>query len=1159
MRRAPAESSEWSDVFSRLLVNSAQSKEWRRPVFIRSLAPGRSETVLQTGPLAKLNVSQTGIHKVSADAVIGAGFPAGLDIGDLHLFKRGYDEVSMIGTVSDVAFTVSEHPAGTAGVFDGQDIVIFYARKPAEDPALNDPHQNLTDHNVYWLGTTSGPAMSDRVLPPGILSADTASAWFPATRFFEIDNMFRDETPPGIDDYYYFNEMAVTVVDFPFEMGAARPGSSVFLNAEIHGAVDNELRALTTRLVNSNGTAVLDLSVVVADKIRFNYENTSSASVYDVGPNTFRIERSPGGRVNVHLNWLRVSYEALYRARGNELHFNTASLSGDTSLTVTGLSDTDLWLFDVTDPFSPVNCVLDAGLFTDVGNGYALTFRDEISSRKEYILVPQSRMIEVQAGDILLDTPSTIVGNPAENGVEVLAVSHKDFIAEMQDWARYRRAQGRSILMVDVEDVYDEFNGGVKGTQAIDRFIRHFFERGNAGYVVLIGDGSEDHKTVYSQSGPDYIPSHARSEHVWGGFDEDEVVTLDKRYVKLPGPGGEVDDYPDLVIGRLPFGKDSELYNTLDKIYLFEQPKATDFWRRRLIVVADDTYRGDSQDYRHYGSEQAFQNGQERTTRVIEATYPGMFDIVRFYLADHTDVLHPNDEPISISTAQFYVRQYVTPVLLNELSQGATLVTIQAHMNRLQVAHEYLFTTLGGAVPGSQYGSKDHYRCDNRDKPFIIFGMGCHFSDYAIHKELFRKPVITPDGDSFAEQLLFQNNEGAVATYGSSGYEYLGEVNNHMDIFADVWFYNAPYDTMINQTQGKWVLGQLMFLVEATVFDDSNENPRIAASIDRYHILGDPLLRIDAGPPLMDVTVNGEPFYTGDNLDAGVDTIQVVANVTDENVIEKFELVIDEDGSETDISQTLDITPVGDESIPGSRSYQVSFSHAVQLDSYALVLRALQAADTTAGEYHMEAEFEINVRFDMDVTVNGRPVSDGDPVPSKGDYRIELLFPVYVPSSEISVKIDDEDVEGLSFMHPSPEDSTTWIVQFSKTLPDGRHVLQVTVGTAELDPIGLTVSLTVGLRDVINYPNPFEDKTQFVYYNDVEIESGTIDVYTVSGKKIVRLDIPSASRLPGQNAVDWDGRDAAGDDIANGVYLYIIRVKQRGQDSLIRGKMARMK
>ena len=52
-----------------------------------------------------------------------------------------------------------------------------------------------------------------------------------------------------------------------------------------------------------------------------------------------------------------------------------------------------------------------------------------------------------------------------------------------------------------------------------------------------------------------------------------------------------------------------------------------------------------------------------------------------------------------------------------------------------------------------------------------------------------------------------------------------------------------PFEDAINETRGQWVLGHLMLLVE-TELALSQVRP-----IERYHILGDPLLRIDAGPP----------------------------------------------------------------------------------------------------------------------------------------------------------------------------------------------------------------------------------------------------------------------------------------------------------------------
>jgi hypothetical protein len=1167
-RMPVVESAEWEEVFSRMLVNSSRARSWRRPLRTPADRTSLSGTgAVQTGPMVKLRVERTGIHKVTADALIAAGFPSGQPVDGLRLLKRGYDDDALAATETDVAFKVSEHASGTPGVFDGGDVLVFYGLRLRDDDSHADRDQLYTDYNVYWLAAAAGTVMADRALVPGYLSADTADASFPVSRHFADDGAFYEDTKAPGTDYYFYNDGTELEVNFPFELDSVKPATNLSLTAMLHGATYIEIRRIETRLVNAVENRVMTPSLAVSNKdiVRYQYDLPAASLV--PGTNTFRYKRidSSTQSVRVLLNWLEVSYEALYRAHQNSLTFNTANLSGDTTISVTNLTDTDLSLFDVTDPIAPVNCVLEPSLFTNVGGGWALSFRDAITSQKEYVLVPQSGMIEVQSDDIVLDTPSDIIVGQGSNPVDVLVVSHRDFLADvtgpdsydMHDWVRYRRAQGKRVLMVDVEDVYDEFNGGVVGTRGIDRFVRHFFELGNAGYVLLVGDGCEDHKQTYDDSNPDYIPSHCRTEYVGsGGFNEDEVVTMDKWFVKLPNATGTVDPYPDLVIGRFPVGSMSELQRILYKVFDYESPQASDFWRRRMIIVADDGWGEGGGGSSCWWNETGFQSGQEICAQITENAHPGTFDVIRFYMSDEVAKYHSTQNPTygfcEGPNTMFLLRQQTradaTVSFLNELSQGATLVTIQAHMNRSLVTHEWLFVTLSTAPNGN----KDHLRCNNRGKPFVIYGMGCHFSDYALHREMARLPLNNPNGDAFAEQLLFQNNEGAVSTYGSSGFEYLSEVNAFMEQFSGIWFYEAPYEDKVVDTQGRWVLGPMMFLVEAVMTGPPYGQRR---PVDRYHILGDPLLRIDAGPPLIEATVNGSPFQSGDNVISVTDSIEVVANIRDENAIDDIRLLIDGE----DASNTMTVTPLLGEPIPRARAYEVRFKHELRLNAYEIVLRALQAPDTVSGQYHMAAEFVFNVPSNLDVTVNGRVVTDGDVVPAKGNYRIQLNFPVFVPSSEISVRIDDEDITGLTFTHPSEEDSTTWVIQFSKTLPDGNHTMVVTVGTAELDPFTLVVKSDVGLRNVVNYPNPFTDQTQFLYTSDVEIENGTIDVFTVSGKKIVRLEIPPDARNPGQNAVFWNGRDAAGDEIANGVYLYVIRVTQRGQDSTIRGKLARMK
>ncbi len=1156
------ESRGWDDTFKRLFVNPQQAVAWRAPRAEAALAP---ETVARVVPGAvKLHVRETAMHRVRAATVIAQGFPGGQPLANLHLFKRNYTEGTFSGGTVDVAFTVIEDPAGTPGIFDANDMLVFYGRRLRDDTSAGDTGEQYAAWNVYWLEPAPGLTMTSRSPGAGFVTADTASASFPATLHFETDLMFRDATPPGMPDVYYYNFGYEAALDMPFALSALQPGSSATLSAELHGQKYTTPRLVRLSLVNSKGQKLLDGGYSVPLKLRRVFSSALNAADFDTGDNRFRIERPdpndplrPG--IEVHLNWVEVNGQFLYRARGSTLRFNTATLSGDTSVTVTGLPVTSgIELFDVTAPLAPVRMNLAAGNFQPASGGFALSFRENITTRREFIAVPVTKMTEVVAADVVADSPSAIIGSGAESGVDVLVVSHAMFIPQMQEWVAYRRAQGYRVYMVDVEDVFDEFNGGLPSPVAVFRFTRHFFEKGNAGALVLVGDGSKDQKRIHDDSGPNFIPAYSRIDAV-SSLALDEVVSVDKRFVKMRAPNGNVDAFPDLVFGRIPVGSTGELQNVLQKTFKYEAPSASDFWRKRMIIMSDDAFSeggssfGGSQ-FCYQGGEVGFRTSQENTALTIENALPAGYDVIRFHLADYTSAFYPPPQP-GACASQFatmtYTRRNITDLFLNQLNQGATLVTMQSHMNRSLVTHERLLATLSAAALGGDTG-RDHLRVENRGKPFVMFGMGCHFSEYSSSREMGSIKVSenNPNGDAIAEQFLLQNDRGAVGVYGSSGFEYLGPNAAYMETAVRIWFYEAPYDTMVNQTRGEWVFGDLMFLTESQLASSQS------APVERYLILGDPLLRIDAGPPAFDVTVDGQPFADGDIVESGGegDTIQVVATVTDENAIRNFKLEVDG----ADATADLVIEPLVDAALPHARQYRVSFKHMLRPENYDIVLRAYQAPDTLAGNYHIAAEFTLRVESSIAVSVNGREIQSGATVPATGDYRIDLAFPVFIPGSAIEIAIDDEPVTDANLSHPSPEDSLRWVATFRRTLTGGLHVLLVRAGTIEFT-YNLVVGETPGLHNVINYPNPFRGEgTSIVYTNDVEILTGTIDIFTVSGKRVRRLDIPPQARFPGQNAVFWDGRDSAGGALANGTYLYVIRIEQRVGSSTIRGKMARI-
>ena len=79
------------------------------------------------------------------------------------------------------------------------------------------------------------------------------------------------------------------------------------------------------------------------------------------------------------------------------------------------------------------------------------------------------------------------------------------------------------------------------------------------------------------------------------------------------------------------------------------------------------------------------------------------------------------------------------------------------------------------------------------------------------------------------------------------------------------------------------------------------------------------------------------------------------------------------------------------------------------------------------------------------------------------------------------------------------------------------------------------------VRDVANHPNPFDAETTIIYLLNQGGADVRIRIFTVGGRLIRVID-----DAPGDlnyNSVVWDGRDQDGDEVASGVYLYVIDVE----------------
>ena len=103
---------------------------------------------------------------------------------------------------------------------------------------------------------------------------------------------------------------------------------------------------------------------------------------------------------------------------------------------------------------------------------------------------------------------------------------------------------------------------------------------------------------------------------------------------------------------------------------------------------------------------------------------------------------------------------------------------------------------------------------------------------------------------------------------------------------------------------------------------------------------------------------------------------------------------------------------------------------------------------------------------------------------------------------------------------------------FGTPLPDSLYISgDVAVkGETSLHPIGFSLNQ--------NYPNPFNPVTD-IQYSIGQAVAVRLDVYDLSGQ-LVRSLI-NERKQPGTYVAAWDGRDARGNRLSTGVYLYTLQ------------------
>ena len=1124
-----------------LLLNYRQAKAWRLPAPQPLKKAYRK--VFQGDNWYKIIIrgdgrgGKEGLYKLDVQTLSQAGVPTtSIDPRTIRIFNNGGRELPQ-DISAPRADSLIENPIEVIGEEDGSldkgDYILFYGRSltgidfDAGNKRLRHYIHRFEENNVYWL--TFGGKKGKRIRLRSSLPTDglAPEKSFRDLAFVEEEkhNLFNS----GVNWFGFALSGEKKSYSYTFSMpGAVSEDSANFrfrLVTESPGMHGFRFRANGNPIgqAEQRGGSAGRLTSYVAAEHHF-----AATGVLLDGANTISIEYLPTSKIAfAYVDWIEVEYSRTFTAVDDQLIFNAPWRNGPAHYRISGFSNSDITIYDVTD-ISDITKISNA-----VIENNSIRFADETfaGAPKRYVALTPGAYKKISA----IEKSEPIIDLRKPRTADYIIITHDDFYQQAQqleslreDWNAADRLQTE---VVKISSVFNEFSWGLSDPTAIRDFLAYAAQNwGNPRYVLLFGDGHFDYKNILGYDTPNFIPPYETGDRT-----ETASRTTDDWFVYTRGPANGM----QMAIGRLPVQTIDQAQSVVDKIIAYETKRNAGAWRKTITVVADD-------ELAQYGTE----DEEEHTLQSEELCNhhtPGFFDLKKIYLIDY-----PVVRTASIAGRRKPLAQ---EAIIEQLNRGTLIINYIGHGNAELWAHEQVLT------------GSDVERIQNKDCLPLWVAATCEFAHWD-----------QPQKQSLAERILALHDRGAIAMVASSRLAFSG--NNALfnyELFDELF---ADY----NRTGKTARIGQAVMMAKRKRGDPGN-NEKYGVFGDPAMRLAAPrsFARIDTVRPdsiqaLRKTTIIGHVEKQDDlwqDFDGKVflrvqDAEKLKTYKTHLGTVIRYKMPGNSlfNGVTRVRSGRFDMKFIVPKDISyGGKGGRISLYFWNDETDGTGVKGGLPVGGTAVNLID-RAGPEIKCYF------GDKKIANGDCVPSDALLTIEItdsLSGVNIAGDighQITLTLDGDEENKKDVTDFFRYDEGSYVKGSIKyplyRLKDGRHTLTIKAWDNSNNSSVLEMEFTVVsgseliLSEVLTYPNPMTDETSFCYQisQDAEI---CIKIYSVSGRLLRQL--PPVYCQVGYNIYPdkWDGTDEEGDKLANGVYLYKVIAKTlSGENKLTTEKINKL-
>jgi hypothetical protein len=723
----------------------------------------------------RIPVGKDGLYRITYNDLQVAGFPVGsVDPLSIQLFHRGIEQAIYVEGQEDSEFNPG-------------DFIEFYGRKndgtsdtELYKPASAQPHTyyNLySDTTVYFLTINSSGVHGKRILKTWqentnnltpesshqdvklLINAQQGSggraySTYVRTTFFDVGEMWTgvrvnqnntvDYTVEVINNQVLSDGLPILEV-----MATGRADLTTPHRVEIYvGPSASSLRLIATRDILQFESSII----------------TQEIQWSDIGTDGKIVVRmrvlATGTSARASVTYIKLYYPQSFNVNGSvEKYFNLrANPTNESFIEISNFALSGR-LYDITDPtevkwYSPSGTLMNpvisgtsvprklflTSVHNPTGTITKVSFRKIIPAQHNYIIISHP----------LLMKPGGDYANP------------------VKAYAAYRASEPGGLydtLVVDVNQLYNQFNYGEVSPLAIHRFMRFMVEGGSPSHLFIIGKGLDWFYGYHRNPNDTRFRIHKDLVPSAGYPASDMYYTIGL---------GSTQYEPAVSTGRISATNPSQVAAYLNKVKEMEALPFNDLWRKNLIHLSGGV-----------GDEiELFKRYLQDYGSIAKDVFLG--GSVRSKTKSSTELT----EIINIS---------------EEVNKGANLITFFGHSSATNADFEV------GFVSNPSYGY------DNPGKYPMFLINGCQAGDFFA------------DSLRYGEDWILASNKGAIGFIAHTYFGFTSTLRYYSDLFYRLAYADSVYmrkgigeiqkelarrymsilsSTEINQTQ----VGQMLFL-----------------------------------------------------------------------------------------------------------------------------------------------------------------------------------------------------------------------------------------------------------------------------------------------------------------------------------------------------------